>query len=74
MNKGKATGTATWIYQNRVARSLGFLLAVGQGNGLSQAKVDEIVLASQRGDPAGICTIFQASEFARGLNDLGVEG
>jgi hypothetical protein len=50
------------------------LLAVSQGNGLSQAKVDEIVFASQRGDLAGICVVFQASEFARGLNDLGIEG
>ena len=37
----------TFIYRNRVARSIGFLLAVGQGNVLSQAKVDEIVAASQ---------------------------
>jgi hypothetical protein len=50
------------------------LLTVSQGNGLSQAKIDEIVFGSQRGNLTGLCTIFQASEFARGLNDLGVEG
>jgi hypothetical protein len=61
------------LYRNRVARSRDFLLAVGQLNGLSQAKVDEVVLAGQRGHLARVPTVFLASELARGLNDLGVE-
>ena len=62
------------IYRNRVARPLDFLLAVSQLNVLSQAKIDEIVWARQRGDLAWIRTIFQASELAAGLNDPGIEG
>jgi hypothetical protein len=61
------------MYRNRVARSRDFLLAISQFNGLSQAKVDEVVLAGQRGHLTRIPTAFLASELARGLNDLGVE-
>jgi len=50
------------------------LLAVSQADLFSQAKVDEVVFASQRGVLAGITTLFQASELAGGLNDLGIKG